>query len=968
MRELFGEIRFLENREQYGLLRTRLRGVRESCGRYLAFVDSDDYVSPGFFGALYRRAEETDAEIVIGRTVREEEGTPRIYGLHEGFLPHRILDGAEARRRFFLQEGRCYAWHTIWNKLYRRELWDRCAAWMQGRREVITMTEDLCLSSMLFAQSPVTAAALEDPYHYCARTGAQTDTGGDSGAEILRKISEMRAAFAAAGSFLNELPDSDSEKAEILRHFAGCRAYYAGIWQGILRTALMTDAQREWGGQILLQLAGGSPGKSAGTTETGYCESIRIPYTGRTAYLRDRICGGPEKIISMDLYGTLVTRPFREPADLFLLLDQFYSGCTGSTAPFHLLRADAEKKAREQIRRLCGHEDVTIREIYETLHTLHGIPEELCCRMMEEECRLETLCAAPRKTGVQLLEAAVRSGRKVIIATDMYLPRECLTQILEKCGIRGWTSLWISSEARRLKSTGGLFRRICREEGIPASGLLHVGDSWEADIRGAEKAHVEAVYLPDAETCAKGDIRGQQTRDLGCLGEETYGRTARRAAERDLAFRCARALAVRTYFDDPYRDLSGGRGCGGDPFYLGYCVLGPFLLGCAGKIRSSMDDSGARTAVFLARDTDLLYKAAERLQAGGLFGHRILRIHASRDMLLPFMIRAEDAFAAMPVECTCHSPRSLRRLLARIDRAPAESSAVSARPFADRAEMMRFLRSFRDTSYCAGKHAAEYARYREYYRLIPESSLLIDVGYSGRIPEALRKLTGRDLPFLYLLGDRDAMRRSAACAKREGQGAVRPGEILLPYADLRIGPALEYLLSGEEGKCADIDAEMRPVYVRSGQKASSELLRTSVQEAALQYVDDWCRCFAELPFRDLPDISAAAPALLQFLERMQEEDRKMMFAAVIEDLVYGAESQASVTEVLQRDETGEIPAGEGPPGLPGGAEATGKLKEAVRLTRRGLQLLRRDPALFARKLAEKTGTAGIAHRKGGYDA
>jgi hypothetical protein len=198
--------------------------------------------------------------------------------------------------------------------------------------------------------------------------------------------------------------------------------------------------------------------------------------------------------------------------------------------------------------------------------------------------------------------------------------------------------------------------------------------------------------------------------------------------------------------------------------------------------------------------------------------------------------------------------------------------------------------------------------------------------------------------------------------------AVRPGEILLPYADLRIGPALEYPLSGEEGKCADIDAEMRPVYVRSGQKASSELLRTSVQEAALQYVDDWCRCFAELPFRDLPDISAAAPALLQFLERMQEEDRKMMRAAVIEDLVYGAESQASVTGILQRDETGEIPAGEGPPGLPGGAEATGKLKEAVRLTRRGLQLLRSDHALFARKLAEKTGTAGIAHRKGGYDA
>ena len=945
MRPAFERIRFLENRCQEGLLRTRLRGVRESEGRYLAFVDSDDYVSPGFFGALYRKALEEDADIVIGRTVREEDGASYFYGLHEAFLPHRTLPGEEARRRFFRQEGHCYAWHTIWNKLYRRELWDHLAAWMRQHRpaEVITMNEDLCLSTMLFAMKPVTACAMDEPYHYCVRKGAQTDTAGDSGARILSKISQVQAALSTAEAFLDDLLRKDGEREAILGHFAGCRAYYAGIWRGILRSAVLTPAQRVWAEETAVKIGGGVPGTADGAEETGYCESIRIPYTGRTAYLRRRICQGPEKTVSMDIFGTLVTRPFLRPQDLFLLLDDAYTAMTGSRAPFHVFREEAERSARARAGRLCGYEDVTIREIYEELGRLYGISKDICARMLEEECRLEVLCAAPRESGQELLRAAVRSGRRVVLVTDMYLPRECLAEILSKCGIRGWSALYISAEERRLKSTGHLFEAVCRREGIPASGLLHVGDSWAADIEGARKAHVASVYLPDTGACASGKVEGREVGERGTLGTAYFGRRAADAALRNLACRCARALWERTCYDDPYRDLAPGRGGGGDPFFLGYCLLGPFLLGCLGKIQAY----GAQTAVFLARDTDLLYMAALRLQAHGLFRPEVRTACASRDMLLPFMVSEEDAFAAMPVEWSCHSPLSLRKLLERIDRDPQTAVSESARPFGDREEMMRFLQYFRKHHYSRQKHLAEYDRYRKYYQWLPEDAVLVDVGYSGRIPEALSNLCGRPLPFLYLLGDPEDLRRMRELPGEQGT-ISRQGEILLPYADPRIGPALEYLLAGEEDKCVDIDGNLRPVFAHCPESVSSGLLRSAVREAALSYVEDWCAAYAPLSFRDLPDLSEAGPALLDVLADLRGADRAMLRPASIEDLVYAGNAAVPLEEIL-----GHMHRAEGREEVRDPAaerEAIrAKVRGGIHTVRRGAALLRRDPAGFMKK-------------------
>lgn len=66
-------VRLIENPENMGAGRSRNRGISESRGMYLAFVDPDDYVSLDFLEKLYEKAQKTGADIVKGRYMNVDE-------------------------------------------------------------------------------------------------------------------------------------------------------------------------------------------------------------------------------------------------------------------------------------------------------------------------------------------------------------------------------------------------------------------------------------------------------------------------------------------------------------------------------------------------------------------------------------------------------------------------------------------------------------------------------------------------------------------------------------------------------------------------------------------------------------------------------------------------------------------------------------------------------------------------------
>lgn len=106
------------HKENGGLSDARNYGIDRMQGKYVTFIDSDDYVDSGYFEYLYGLiTEEEDIQIAIcgKKSVREDENaSPDPETFHE------IITGERAVQKMLCGHG---SGHSAWGKLYSANLW-----------------------------------------------------------------------------------------------------------------------------------------------------------------------------------------------------------------------------------------------------------------------------------------------------------------------------------------------------------------------------------------------------------------------------------------------------------------------------------------------------------------------------------------------------------------------------------------------------------------------------------------------------------------------------------------------------------------------------------------------------------------------------------------------------------------------------------------------------------------------------
>ena len=110
-------IRIIRHSENKGLGEARNTAIDHASGKYLYFIDSDDYIEPETLSIMVPEAEKHHADVVhtVARTVYDK--TCRVeHSFPE--QPYRVLKGKDAFADFVCQDHRRHVSFTSWNILF----------------------------------------------------------------------------------------------------------------------------------------------------------------------------------------------------------------------------------------------------------------------------------------------------------------------------------------------------------------------------------------------------------------------------------------------------------------------------------------------------------------------------------------------------------------------------------------------------------------------------------------------------------------------------------------------------------------------------------------------------------------------------------------------------------------------------------------------------------------------------------
>ena len=102
------------NQENHGLSDARNKGLEKACGKYLGFVDSDDWVDLNYFEKLYTAAEKYNCDMAVSGIIRLHKWNKKF---HLKFEEEKVADNTDEKFEICDVPELSY----VWNKIYKRE-------------------------------------------------------------------------------------------------------------------------------------------------------------------------------------------------------------------------------------------------------------------------------------------------------------------------------------------------------------------------------------------------------------------------------------------------------------------------------------------------------------------------------------------------------------------------------------------------------------------------------------------------------------------------------------------------------------------------------------------------------------------------------------------------------------------------------------------------------------------------------
>lgn len=306
-------------------------------------------------------------------------------------------------------------------------------------------------------------------------------------------------------------------------------------------------------------------------------------------------------IISFDVFDTLIFRPMAQPTDVFYLI-----GEQTGIMDFKNIRIWNEWDARVKCYDKYGHREINLADIWKNLEKDVGFPASEGMKL--EQDTEKKLCFA-NPFMLELYKKLTGLNKKIIIVSDMYLPKDCIASILENAGYKDAHKVYISNEYHKNKYEGKLYEEVIkdlygddtlkgkrkkgndlsRKDGKPMKNkngfsIVHIGDNPRSDWKMARQYGLDILPYQNVNK----NIMLYRPMDMSYL----IGGAYRGIVSSHLY------NGLHTYTME---------------YEYGYLYGGLFVLGYCNFIHDYCLKNQVDKLLFLSRDGDILQKAYHEL-------------------------------------------------------------------------------------------------------------------------------------------------------------------------------------------------------------------------------------------------------------------------------------------------------------------------------------------------------------------
>lgn len=334
------------------------------------------------------------------------------------------------------------------------------------------------------------------------------------------------------------------------------------------------------------------------------------------------------KIVSFDIFDTLIHRTVHRPADVFdtisarLQYNDFGLMNPEIASSFAQQRITAEMQARTRLMASHHTPEVGLTEIYDVLTELLGLSPKQREFLLQQELDLEERLCHPNPVMQALFSMAQQDGLQIVLCSDMYLPPGFIEKLLTRCGYAKPYTLLVSGEQRKSKHEGTMYHEVLRRFSAPPHKIIHFGDNEHADVKIARKTGIKSELFDYLQKRIEPQLRTPLQKPLrdGHIWSLMMGSIRRQLMEKEYDF-------------------------WGD---IGLQVFGPLILGKILWMTQLARRNRVERMLFFARDAYLLHEVFKRYPE--LLGSNVelKYCYFSRAaLLLP-------SFVDLPVNRLCH--------------------------------------------------------------------------------------------------------------------------------------------------------------------------------------------------------------------------------------------------------------------------------------------------------------------------